>query len=245
MHFAGLDERTKLWGTRFIGRLPLRCFVLISHKANMIGHRNVRAEMAGDLRIYEDDATSFIAKPRRGLRFPNFVLKVLLERATAWCQSRSLRDYNKPQPVKITIAQRGGFYLKPFKAYLEIDRRNAGSRTGTLPGYLAWDVVDVDLISTAPAANVAGLQLADMVTGAFSRAVDQKRFGRCDLRFASNLMPRVGRNARHEIATFGVTGLPWELWKANLSPEQEKLFRAVGYGDGRLVRPGPILPEGS
>lgn len=243
LHFVDLDERTKLWATRFVGKLPLRCFTLISHKTNMIGHRNVRAERAGDLRQYMDDATSYVTKPRRGLRYPNFVLKVLLERATEWCNRHSSQNHHEPRPAVITIAQRGGFYLDPFKAYLEIDRRNAASRSGTLPGYLAWPVVDLDLISTAPANNIAGLQLADIVTGAFSRAVDEKRFGACDRRFATNLMPRLPRK-HNQIAGFGVTGLPWELWKANLSDEQSKLFRTVGYGDGKLVRPGSILLGG-
>ena len=93
----------------------------------MIGYRNVRAERAGDPRIYGDDGTSFSALPRRTLRFPNFVLKVLLERATDWCHTRSLQEYREPRPVAIVIAQRGGFYLDPFKTYLEIDRRRYAS----------------------------------------------------------------------------------------------------------------------
>jgi hypothetical protein len=227
----------KLWATRFLGKLPVRCFVLLSHKANMIGYRNVRAErsVVGDMRTYGDDGASFVVKPRRGLRFPNFVLKVLLERATAWCLQRSLREYGEPRPAAITIAQRGGFYLEPFLNYLEIDRRNAASRTGTLPGYLARPVVRPDLITTAPAANSAGLQLADAVSGAFSRAVDEERFSICDRRFALNLRPRMGRRSG-QIAGFGVTGLPWDLWEAKLTPEQEKLFRAYGYGDENSSR---------
>ena len=179
LHFADLDERAKLRATRFLGKLPVRCFIVISHKANMIGYRNVRAERAADLREYGDDGTSFVIHPRRKLWYSHIVLKVLLERATGWCHTRGLHDYGEPRPVAITIAQRGGFYLDRFKAYLEKDRRNAASRTGTLPRYLAWSVVDLNLIRTAPADGVAGLQLADVVTGAFSRAVDERRFGSC------------------------------------------------------------------
>jgi hypothetical protein len=242
LHFADLDERTKLWATRFVGKLRLRCFTLLSHKANMIGYRNVRAERAGDLREYGDDGTSFVAKPRRTLRYPNFVLKVLLERVTAWCHDRSLHEYGGPRPAAITIGQRGGFYLDPFKAYLEIDRRNAASRTGVLPGYLAWPVVDPDLITTAPAANIAGLQLADIVAGAFSRAVDEKQFGVCDRRFVHNLYPRVARKGKERrMDSWGVTGLPWKLWRAKLTPEQEALFRLFDYEDEKLVRPSPIF----
>lgn len=245
LHFAGLNERMKLRATRFLGKLPVRCFALLSHKRNILTYRNVRAERAADLRIYGDDGTSFTTEPRRKLWYPHIALKVLLERATEWCRLQGLRDYGEPRPVAITIAQRGGFYLDRFKIYLERDRRNFEMGTGTLPGFLAWSVVDLDLIGTAPANNVAGLQLADLVTGSFSRAVDEQRFGVCDRRFAYNLGWRIARKGKaRRFAGWGVTGLPWNLWEANLTAEQEELFRAFGYTDEKLVRPGPILPEG-
>ena len=242
LHFQKLDERMKLRACRFLRRLPVRIFTLISHKANMIGHRNIRCEEMYEWRDYHDDGTHSIAP--RTTRYPNFVLKVLLERATAWCRERSFRDFGEPRPVSITIAQRGGFYLSDFQSYLEIDRRNYTAQSGTLPGYLAWSLVKQELITTAPAANSAGLQLADVVCGAFSRAIDESRFGSCDRRFAEQLEPRLARRHKKYIAGVGVTGLPWNLWEANLSAEQEKLFRHFGYRNRKLVRPGPILPSG-
>ncbi len=242
LHFADLDERMKLRSTRFLGKMPIRCFTLLSHKRNMIGHRNVKCE-----RWYggQDDQDNYVRNKRRHQRnaYPNWVLKLLLERATTWCEMRSLRDFGRPLPVAITIAQRGGFYLDSFKAYLELDRRNWLNSTGTLPGYLAWPIVNIDLVSTAPAANVAGLQLADVVTGAFSRAVDEGQFGACDLRYATNLAPRLARRYRGDIAGFSITGLPWDLSRASLSQEQRRLFELSGYGKEKLVRPGPILPS--
>jgi len=237
----------KLRASRFVGKLPVRCFVILSHKANMLNYRNARAEQASDWRLYGDDGTSFTTLPRRKLWYSHIVLKVLLERATEWCRIRSMRDYREPRPVAITIAQRGGFYVDRFRAYLtERDRRNYQSGTGTLPGYLAWSVVDPELIRSAPADNVAGLQLADVVAGSFSRAVDERRFGICDRRFACNLGWRIARKgAWRRIAGWGVTGLPWNLWEANLTAEQAQLFRLFGYDDEKLVRPGLILPEGS
>jgi Protein of unknown function (DUF3800) len=245
-HFIGVDERMKYRASRYLGKMPVRCFGLISHKPNMIGHRNVKCEVAYDGRIYGDDGTSYTTPIlHRKTKFPNFVLKVLLERATKWCHRRSLREFKEPRPVAITIAKRGGFYLSDFKSYLEIDQRRWRKKTGTLPGYLAWPVVDLDLIGTAPAANVAGLQLADIVSGSFSRAIDEKTFGECDRRYVQNLAPRIARIGRHRtIAGFGVTGLPWDLWLSNFSPEQEELFRLFGYNNEKLVRPGPILPGG-
>jgi hypothetical protein len=245
LHFAKLDERMKLRATRFIGKLPLRCFILLSHKANMLNYRNVRAERAADWRVYGDDGTSFVALPRKKLWYPHIVLKVLLERVTEWCLTRSYRDYGAPRSIAITVAQRGGFYLDRFKTYLERDRRNCESGTGTLPVFLSWPVVDLDLVTTAPADNVPGLQLADVVAGAFSRAVDEHRFGACDRRFACNLAWRIARKGRgRRIAGWGVTGLPWNMWEANLSGEQDKLFRMFGHTDEKLARPSRILQGG-
>lgn len=243
LHFKELDDRMKLRSARFLGRMPVRCFALLSHKENMRDHRNWRCERAVG---WFDDADIREIVQDRGRRqsYPNFVLKVLLERATAWCERRSLKDHGVRLPVQITIASRGGFYLDSFKRYLlEKDRANWLRGSGTLPGFLAWRVVDTDLIVEAPAANVAGLQLADVVAGAFSRAVDERQFGACDRRYVDHLLPRMGRRNR-QIASFGVTGLPWNLSRVPLSIEQQTLFRTCGYGRRKLVRPGPILPSG-
>ena len=242
LHFQKLDLPMKLRACRFIGKLPVRIFTLISHKENMLNHRNPKCEAMYEWREYHDDG-SYTIIPRT-TRYPNFVLKVLLERATAWCETRSYRDFGEPRPVSILIAQRGGFYLEDFLSYLHLDHRNMIAQSGTLPRYLAWSVVDHDCIKTAPAANSAGLQLADVVSGAFSRAVDENRFNGCDRRFAELLEPRLARRYGKYIAGTGVTGLPWKLWEANMSAEQEKLFRRFGYRNRKLVRPGPILPSG-
>lgn len=246
LHFIDLDEPTKLWASRFIGKLPVRCFVIASHKHSVHSYRNVRAERTADLRVYGDDGTSFTIRQRRGLWYPHIVLKVLLERATGWCEARGVRDYGFPRPVKITIAQRGGFYLDRFKTYLiEKDKVHWTNRGGTHHRYLAWSVVDPDLIETAPANDSAGLQLADVVSGSFSRAIDEHKFGRCDARFAMNFAWRLARKGQHrQIADWSVTALPWELWNGGLSHGQEDVYRSFGYADESLVRPGLILPDG-
>ena len=243
LHFKELDAEMKRRSTQILGSMPVRCFALLSHKDNMREHRNYRCERA--VGWFDDpDIREIVQDRSRRHSYPNFVLKVLLERATEWCERRSLIDHGVRHPVTITIAQRGGFYLDSFKRYLlEKDYHNWLRGRGTLPGYLAWRVVDINLISTAPASNVAGLQLADVVAGAFSRAIDEAEFGECDRRYVEDLLPRIGRR-RRQIAKFGVTGLPWNLAAAQLSTEQQKLFRMCGYGRRMLARPGPILPSG-
>jgi hypothetical protein len=243
LHFKDLDDRMKFRSTRFLGKMPVRCFALMSHKENMRDHRNLRCERA--VGWFDDSDIREIVQARGNRHsYPNFTLKVLLERATEWCERRSLFDHKALLPVKITIAQRGGFYLDSFKKYLiEKDYNNWLKKRGTLPGYLAWKVVDMDLIATAPAANNPGLQLADLVAGSFSRAIDEAEFGKCDRTYVANLMPRIARK-HGQMAKFGVTGLPWDLSIAQLSAEQRELFKMCGYKEEKLVRPGPILQSG-
>ena len=241
LHFRKLSPKMKLRACRFLARLPVRCFVLLSHKSNMIGHRNRRCEERYAWRNYNEDG-SYVLSPRNTY-YQNFVLKVLLERVSAWCHHRSIQDYGQPRKMDITIAQRGGFYISDFKATLEIDRIRSASDSGVLPYYLKWPVVDVSLIRDAPASQSAGLQLADIVTGAFSRAIDERRFGKCDGQYAMHLGRRMARDANGEIAGFGVTGLPWNLMRAKLGPEQKSMFQLFGYVGEKLVRPGPPSTE--
>lgn len=244
LHFTDLNERTKLWATRFIGKLPLRCFMCVSHKDNIKNYRNLAVEYAKAQRSYQDDGRPTLTLAPDKLWYSHFVLKVLLERATGWCETRSVMEYGSPRPVHITIAQRGGFYLDKFKEYLvDDDRVHWQNRSGRLKRYLAWSVVEPDLIDSAPADSSAGLQLADIVSGAFSRAIDERKFGHCDNRFAMNLAWRLARKGGdRQIADWSVTALPWNLWLADLSQRQAETYRQFGYTDEKLVRPGLILP---
>jgi hypothetical protein len=101
---------------------------------------------------------------------------------------------------------------------------------------LDWD----HQITEAPAANLAGLQLADIVCGSFSHAVDKKRYGHCN---AKTLQKVMARNARGEIADFGVTAWPRPLNKGKrpLDTQQEEIFRFYGLGRKWLGRPGPTF----
>ena len=207
----------------------------------MIGHRNRRCEERYAWRNYNDDG-SYEVSPRNTY-YQNFVLKVLLERVSDWCFRRSILDFGEPRRMDVTIAQRGGFYISDFKTTLEIDRMRSASESGVLPYYLKWPVVDVGLIRDAPAANSAGLQLADIVSGAYSRAIDERRFGSCNGQYAMQLGRRMARSAYGDVAGYGVTGLPWNLLRANLSEDQKSMFRQFGYKGEKLVRPGPPSSE--
>lgn len=245
LHFYKLNADMKRRSTRFLSRMPVRCFSLLSHKQNMVGHRNRRCEEAYAWREYDDNG-NYRLRPRKTW-FHNFALKVLLERVTEYCADRCIRDYGVIRPIRITIGQKGGFDLPDFKSTLYIDRSHAASGRGVLPYNLAWSVVDIEQIETAPAAHMAGLQLADIVCGSFSHAVDETRFGRCDITYALDLLERrrmALKPGTASCANFGVTGLPWNLSHAKLSNDQKQVFLKAGYIGEKLVRPGSILPRG-
>jgi hypothetical protein len=239
LHFYLLKPWMKERASRFLGKLPVRCFAVISHKQNMIGHRNERVEARYAWRDYAPDGQTWTVKPRTNW-FHNWMLKVLLERVTAYCEARSLREYGEPRLVDIKIAERGGFSIGDFKSALEIDRRDWHAGTGTLESYLAWPVVDLKYVQSAPAAQVPGMQLADIVSGSFLHAVDLKRLGECNTNYATNLTRRMAMNGQDVVRDFGVMAWPRPLKKVALHPEQLAIFKHFGYADEWLVGPGPV-----
>ena len=239
LHFYLLEPHMKRRACRFLSKLPVRCFTMVSNKANMIDHQNLRCEARYAWRLYNEDGT-YVTVPRKTW-FHNFVLKAMLERVTEWCEEWCQHQYGRALPIDITIGRRGGFSIADFKTTLEIDRRHYNAGTGTLQKYLTWPVVDLNRIQTAPAAEVSGLQLADVVAGAFWNAVEEHKLGSAaTLDYALALRRRMARHPKtRDINYFGVTGLPWSLRKANLSDGQRALFEAFGYDGRKLVRPGP------
>jgi hypothetical protein len=238
LHFHRLDPKMRFRASRMLGKLPVRCFTVLSHKHNMIGYSNPRVERRHAWRSYAADGKTWTAAPRKSF-FHNWLLKVLLERVTVYCGDRCTREFGSPQPIAIQIAKRGGFSLPEFKAYLVDSRIKSTAGTTLLPGDLDWRVVDLDRITEAPAANVAGLQLADIVSGAFGNAVDFRRFGTCETKYARNLAPRMTRSRLNRVTDFGVMAWPRPLRKAGLRPDQLEIFRYYGYSQDWLVGPGP------
>ena len=116
LHFHLLDPAMRYRASRMLGKLPVRCFTIISHKQNMVGYSNPRVERRHAWRDYAPDGT-WTVKPRNSF-FHNWLLKVLLERVTRYIGERSRKDHGTPRFARIVIAKRGGFNLGDFKAYL-------------------------------------------------------------------------------------------------------------------------------
>src|SRR6266550_4138812 len=94
LHFQPLDDWRRNLVCAGISELPVRCFAVISNKANMRRYQNKRAEEASGLagRTW----------------FYWWITRLLLERVTDYCERRSLRDYGEPRVVRLEFSRRKG-----------------------------------------------------------------------------------------------------------------------------------------
>src|SRR3546814_10653122 len=103
----------KLAAANAIAGLPLRGFVVCSNKKNMRGHENRNA-----------------AKIPSQEWFYNWCVRLLLERITEFCASRTMADHGQILPIKIEFSRRGGHRYSQTRAtspYLDHPRK-AGAK---------------------------------------------------------------------------------------------------------------------
>jgi hypothetical protein len=147
---------------------------------------------------------------------------------THFVKCKSLEQFGKTERVKIIYSDRGGHSYDQMKAYYKWLK----NRPLYLPqGPLEWDVLHPDLQEVHPSHKRAGLQLADVVSGAFYKACDLYTSGGCDPQFAKLLLPRMCRypdRTAGQLSGYGVKLMP-KLDKALLTSEQEEIFRICGY----------------
>lgn len=229
LHFYTLSESKKLAVCKYVATLPVRCFVVISNKRNMRGYKNERAAKVGTKNT-----------------FYNWLLRLLLERASRYCSDRTLKDYGEVRTMRIEIGARGGFSLAQFQAYLTYLKWQ--SQAGSLfieTGDLAWDVIDIYEIESFLAAKRAGIQLADIVASAFKQAVELRPDGTCINSYAKELRPRIAFDKRGNIPDFGIKIMPSPFWKSQACEAQITILENYGYARDYLVSPGSRLANPS
>lgn len=212
IHFAKLDDGRKETLCRYLETLNFRWFVSVSHKPNMRGHRNTRAE---------------IVKSKN--YFYNWMARVLLEKITQYCSKDALTRYRgKPQhKLRIEFSTRGGMFYPHTRDYLaKLWLRSQEGRLVVSRDDLAWDVVDFQQVHHFSHKERAGLQLADVVTSAFYRGLKQTNGRPADLRYASILKPRVAEGP-DGIFGFGVKLQP-DHWDTTLAADQLGIFELFG-----------------
>lgn len=247
LHFTKLNPGMRMRACEMLSTFNVRCLTNLSRKANMVDYRNLAAENRPARRQYRDDGT-WITLPQNDY-FQNWMTKVLVERITWFCAKASLTRYRMRRTVKIVIGTRDGFYIDDFIDYLRLDQENETTGTSTLTFHPNWHIIDWNNISEAPAANVPGLQLADIVCGSFLHAVDKRRYGTCNPAYAKALTPLFPVGAKpnvpytnEERCDYSVTAWPRPLTKGRrpLSDDQWEIFEHFNFDRTKwLGRPGP------
>jgi hypothetical protein len=157
-----------------------------------------------------------------------WMTRLLLERVTRFCIEASPVLYGEIRPIKLIFSLRGGMSYDRLISYLDLLKLETEVGSLKLPGIVHWPVVDVRQIYPIAHKNEAGLQLADVVAGAFYEAVCMDGARPCDPSFARLLIPRLYRSRRRVILGYGVKPMP-NLAQMNLRLPQRQIFEAVGY----------------
>ncbi len=203
LHFRNLNHEKKQLACTELAGLPIRIFVLLSHKRNMEGDRNLRAEKA---------------KVNKTAWFYCWLTHLLLERVTRYCSTRTMSDYGELRSLKLELSDRGGVNISDVRNYYNYVGWQ--SEHGMLhdPRFdLSWDVMNVAEITSYPNKVRAGLQLADIAASAFFAGVEPTTAGTVDSRYAKLLLPRICHNGQHRSYGFGVKLMP--VWVHSLRAE--------------------------
>jgi hypothetical protein len=215
LHYRDLSDTRKRAVAKCMTELPIRAFAMCSNKKNMRGYRNPRAEKIPSQQW-----------------FYNWCVRLLLERVTTFCAEHSRKNYGELKRLKIEFSRRGGHRYSQTRAYhyyLRHQQHSAGLYlTKREP---VSDMLSTDLMEDHPHQTRAGLQLADAVASAFYQAIDCLGPGRWLIEPAELMEPIMAKE-NGSARDFGVTLFPTP-WKAQLTPDQRKIFERYGYSFSR------------
>jgi hypothetical protein len=212
IHFAELNSAKKEIICQYLASLNFRWFVAVSHKPNMRGYRNTKAE-----------------RVRSKNYFYNWMTRILLEKITQYCYNDGTTRYRgKPQhKLRVEFSTRGGMFYPHTRDYLaKLWLQSQENRLYINHDDLAWPIFEISEVYHFAHQERAGLQLADVVTSAFYRGLTLARGRVGDTRYASMLRARVAEGPNGPFG-FGVKLLP-PNWQATLQPHQRPLFELFG-----------------
>lgn len=214
LHFRLLSEARKAVICSKVATYPLRGFVIASNKKNMKGYRNRRVEEA---------------RPSSNEWFYNFCVRLLLERVTDYVFRRTIKDYGEVRHLEVVFSNRGGMRYAQTKEYYDILHAQARSGITLLQRRVVrWEILHPHLVQAASPLLNAGVQLADVVASAFYQAADALGpvFWCADHAKALQFIMARERNRWDD---YGVALQPFPPAKANLTVEQQQIFRFYGY----------------
>lgn len=209
LHFRSLKDDKRLSACNQLANLPIRIFVTMSHKMNMEGYTNLAAEQA---------------RVNKTAWFYCWMSRLLLERVSAYCGQRCLKDYGEPRSLRIEFSDRGGVKIDDIVAYYHYISEQ--SRLGIMFNKyfdLDWSVMDINQIISRPNNMRAGLQMSDIAASAFYQSVESDSRLGLNATYAEALAPRMARNRNGSVYGFGLKVMP--RWIPSRLPQpQRRIF---------------------
>jgi hypothetical protein len=212
LHFNELLPVKKKIACEMLAKKPCRLFVVMSNKKNIVRHSNPNIRDGNKNWLYW------------------WLMRLLLERVTDYCEQATRPEQRGTDYMRIVFSRRGGMKYIDFARYIE--KLRCQSRVNKLyldTGDLCWSMVNDEEIFALSHKERAGLQLADIVAGAFFQAVERDRPADCDPECALILKPRMALSKHGNILGYSIKTMPPDLDKMALAPNQRLLFEGYGY----------------
>ncbi|WP_017999938.1 DUF3800 domain-containing protein [Paracoccus sp. N5] len=208
LHFRKLSPIKQLRASEILARLDARVFSVCSNKKNMRGYRNERAAQAGGKQW-----------------FYNWVTRILMERATAYCLENSMRRFGRAGVIKVLFSARGGHSYGQTKAYW-VYLKSKGKPL-LAKHEIKFETLRFNLVDYVPHYMHAGLQLADIAASAFYQAVETSspRWSTCCAKALNPIMARASK----QVVDVGLVLQPHKIDQIGLSSSQREIFEFYGY----------------
>ena len=197
LHFRHLNHSQRVAACNVLRDKPLGVCIIASNKETIL-----------------DSPEKQIFKQKQHLY--NYLVRWLLERLTAACREKALRQEKKPARLSVTFSRRSGTDYQMMREYFEFMRD--GREILKPVRSIDWNVFDPTNIRVENHAVRAGLQIADVVTSATCAALEPNEFGNIEPRYALSLKARYLKE-RKQILNCGLTLIP-PIDRSPLSDEQ-------------------------
>ena len=211
IHYVKLANDQRLLACQTLATLPIRCFAFCSNKENMRGHSNERAAAASREKNY----------------FFHSCVKYLLERVSEFGLHQTIKEHRKPKHLAITFDKNEMVPFSRLRTYLDYEckqitaGRAVHNKRPMKPEVMNFGAMKADRDDLCP-----GLQLADLVSGAFHDATSSNHYT-APAKSLSRVMWS-GLSLRKLVANNGVTLFP-PYRNSNITLQEKEIFEHFGY----------------
>jgi hypothetical protein len=212
LHFNKLLPFKKGLVCGALAQKDAKCFVVMSNKPNIENYENKK-----------------LGEERSWLYW--WLTRLLLERVTDYCERQTPAAQVGKDKLRIFFSRRGGLTYDDFKNYLDLLRHQSVNKLLHLKtGDIKWSMIDTNEVHVRDHSERAGLQLSDVIAGAFYEAVERNRgeIEHCEPSYAKSLKPIVASSASGNVMSYGIKTMP-SLWEMDLEDEQKAVFEHFGY----------------